>query len=47
MKSSYKITKEIPEKIIIRKISPPRSSAQLFRALFSFWGVGVVASFNG
>ncbi len=41
------MTKEITEMTMIRKISPPCSSGQLFQALFSFLGVGVESSFNG
>ena len=47
MQESYRMTKKITETTMIRKISPPCSSGQLFRALFSFLGLGVEPSFNG
>ena len=46
MQESYRMTKEITEPTMIRKIRPPCSSAQLSRALFSFLDVSGEPSFT-
>ena len=47
MQASYRTTEAITRNTMLRKTSPPCSSAQLFRAPLSFFGVVVVPSSIG